>query len=178
MPINTTSNKPKICVFDLESDGLMDTISNIWCLWVMCPTTRKCKGWRPHEIDKAVAFLEGCDIVVGHNILSFDIEAIKKFYPTFKCPNVFDTLTLSRMVDPARLQHGLKSYGKELDNLKGNYGEKEEAWEVFTEEMHEYCRQDTDLNVDVYHTLCAAANFDPENPPAMEYNNDNNEKSL
>ena len=130
----------RIGVFDFEANGLLDTVTNIWCMWVMCPFTGRGRGYRPDEIPQALEFLETLDIVVGHNVTGFDVLLAEKFYPNFKCPKVFDTLVLSRMLDPARQQHGLKSYGIELGTLKGTYGEEEEAWDKFTEEMFSYCK--------------------------------------
>lgn len=137
----------------------------------MCPFTGKGKGYRPDEIDQAIRFLETMDVVIGHNVTGYDILAIEKFYPNFKCPKVFDTLVLSRMLDPARQQHGLKSYGLELDNLKGDYGESEDAWDKFSEEMLDYCEQDVNLSILVYKHLCDKAGFNPEQPPAMDWGN-------
>jgi hypothetical protein len=157
---------PRIAVFDIESNGLLDTVTQIWCIWIKDPISNRSIGYKPHEIDKAITHLESFDILVGHNIIDFDIPCIKKFYPSFKPKGAFDTLTLSRMVEPDRLLHGLKSYGKELENLKGDYAEDNEtAWDAYSEEMFDYCAQDVNLNVDVYYKLCGTSNMDPANPP-------------
>lgn len=157
----------RLAVFDCEANGFLDSVTDIWCIWIQDPISRKSVGYRLNEIDKAVRFLETFDVLIGHNVIEYDIQLIKKFYPNFKCPALFDTLILSRMVDPDRFNHGLKSYGKQLDNEKGDYGEQKEAWDAFTEEMFSYCENDVLLNVDVYHRLCEQADFDPEQPPHM-----------
>lgn len=131
---------------------------------MQCPVTGRKKGWKPHEIDKALEFLEGVDLAVGHNIIDYDFPAIEKLFPNFKRPPVFDTLLLSRMLEPDRLQHGLDSYGKQFGNLKGDYGKQDNAWDKYTDEMFVYCEQDVDLTNDVYHHLCRVGNFDPANP--------------
>ena len=157
----------RVAIFDCESNGFLDRVTNIWCIWVQDPISKKSIGYRPDEIGKAVRFLETFDVLIGHNIIEFDVPLIKKFYPSFRCPALFDTLILSRMIDPDRFAHSLKSYGKQLDNLKGDYGEQKEAWDKFTEEMFLYCEQDVALNRDVYFKLCEEAGFDPESPPFM-----------
>jgi hypothetical protein len=134
----------------------------------MCPFSGKGRGYRPDEIDQAIEFIESLDVVIGHNMSGFDILAIQKFYPDFKVPDVFDTLVLSRMIDPARLMHGLKSYGIQFDNQKGVFGGEEESWEEFSEEMFVYNKQDVVLNIEVYTYLCEKAGFDPTRPPAYK----------
>lgn len=138
----------------------------------MCPFTGKGRGYRPYEIGAAIAFIETLDIIIGHNLTGYDILALEKFYPNFKCPKIFDTLVLSRMVDPARKLHGLKSYGVQLGSLKGDYGETDEAWDAFSEDMLDYCQQDVELNILVYKHLCEIADFDIENPPAFVWKQD------
>jgi hypothetical protein len=135
----------------------------------MCPFTGRGRGYRPNELDQAVRFLETMDVIVGHNITGYDVLALEKFYPNFKCPKVFDTLVLSRMLEPARLMHGLKSYGIQLGTLKGDYGESEEAWDKFTEEMFVYCKGDVELSILVYNYLCEQAGMDKTNPPALAW---------
>ena len=164
----SASSKPRIAVFDIEGNGFYEYLHTIWCFWVQDPNTGKKIGYRPHEIEKGLRFLETFDILIGHNIVDFDIPAIKKLYPWWEPKGAFDTLVLSKMLEPDRRQHSLKSYGKQLDNEKGDYGEQEECWDKFSEDMFDYCEQDVSLNVDVYLKLCAKAGFDPENPPYIE----------
>ncbi|MGL5015097.1 MAG: hypothetical protein ACRC6V_12550, partial [Bacteroidales bacterium] len=77
-----------------------------------------------------------------------------------------DTLVLSRMLEPDRIQgHSLDSWGKSLGCHKGDFGKQENAWEVFTEEMYEYCEQDVAVTLKLYEHLCGLAGFDPRNPP-------------
>lgn len=157
----------RVAVFDIESNGLLDKMDTIWCIWVQDPITGRSVGYRPNEISKALNFLSTFDVLIGHNIINFDIPAIKLLYPDWHPKGVFDTLVLSSMLDPDRRLHGLKSYGKDLDNLKGDYGEQEEAWDSYSEDMFTYCEQDVNLNCDVYHTLCKKAGIDPANPPFL-----------
>lgn len=160
--------KLRLAVFDIETNGFYEDAHTIWCVWVEDPISRQKVGYRPNEIEKCLRFLETFDVLIGHNIVDYDIPTIQKLYPWWKPKGAFDTLVLSRMLDPDRKMHSLKSYGKQLDNEKGDYGEEEEAWDRFTEDMYDYCEQDVNLNVDIYHKLCQRAGFDPENPPFIE----------
>lgn len=107
-------------------------------------------------------------MIIGHNLIGYDAPLFKKFYPDFKCPAIFDTLILSRMLEPDRLQHGLDSWGKQLGNFKGDYGKQENAWVAYTPEMLEYCIQDVALNKDLYNHLCKQAGFDSREPPSFK----------
>jgi hypothetical protein len=156
----------RLAIFDIEADGFLDVLTTMWCIWIQDPISGKSIGYRPDELDRAIRHLETFDVIIGHNIIDFDIPCIQKFYPDFCPKGVFDTLVLSRMLYPERMLHGLKSYGKTLDNAKGDYAEDNEAaWDAFSEEMFTYCEQDVSLNKDVYFHLCEEAGIDPSNPP-------------
>ncbi|MCS5736936.1 hypothetical protein, partial [Herbiconiux daphne] len=58
------------------------------------------------------------------------------------------------------------SWGIASGLLKGDYGEQEDAWDVFTEDMFVYCERDVDVTVKLFKHLCNRAGFDWENPPA------------
>lgn len=155
-------------VFDLESDGLLDTITKIHCLVIYDGV--EYSRYRPHEVIEGIkrlqqAISEGTTIV-GHNIINFDIPAIQKLYPWFSIPRdkrdlVVDTLVLSRLIYsnirdwdarllksgrlPGKLfgSHSLKAWGIRLGELKGTYSEDtEDAWAIFNEEMLDYNEQD------------------------------------
>lgn len=175
----------KIFAFDIESNGLYDTITQVWCMWIFDVISGERWGYRPHQIKDALKKLKEADVVIGHNIIDFDLPAVAKVYPDaikyeFK---VLDTLCLSRYLKPDRMGdspefpkgdprrgprgHGLKLWGVFLDELKGDYGEQEEAWDAFSEDMFDYCEQDVNLTVKVYKYLCEEAGFDPNDPPSL-----------
>lgn len=170
------SNK-KIYAFDIESDGLYDTISSVWCLWIQDVITGEKWGFRPHEIAHGIIKLKEADVVVGHNIIDFDLPALTKVYPALAGTEfkVLDTLSLSRFLQPDRnfetpSGHSLKSWGIRLGDTKGAYGdETENAWDKFTEEMYEYCEQDVHVTVLLYHHLVRSAGFEVDDPPVFDF---------
>lgn len=159
----------KLAVWDIETNGFYFEVHTVWCIWVFDVESDKKIGFRPHQMKEAVDFLNNCGILIGHNIVDYDIPVMKKLHTDFEVKKSFDTLVLSRMLEPDRFSHALKSYGKQLENEKGDYGEQEEAWDVFSEDMFTYCEQDVNLNKDVYFKLCEKAGFDPYDPPYMEH---------
>ena len=108
---------------------------------------------------------EAADEIIGHNIISFDIPAIKKVYPDFNTKaKVTDTLVLSYLLHgdlknedwernwrdpdemPKRLygSHSLKAWGIRLGDHKDDFDGGD--WKAWSPEMQKYCRQDVALN--------------------------------
>lgn len=101
-------------VFDLESDGLLDTISKIHCIHVHDRATGKSyrfnDGWyhdlegrrtkrapADGSVEDGVRFLHG-RYVCGQNIIRYDVPAIRKLYPWFQPARVFDTKVASQVI--------------------------------------------------------------------------------
>lgn len=158
----------KIYVTDIEGDNLYQHITKFHCAWIVSYPDGERWGFRPHQLADYCDKLAEADVVVFHNGIDFDCPALKKLNGVLETKHVFDTIVLSRTIFPDRKFHGLKPWGKYLGILKGEYGEEEDAWEVFTEEMYEYCEQDVAVTVALYEYLCKDAGFDPLNPPKLK----------
>ncbi len=160
-------------IFDLESDGLLDELTVIHTLHMFDTAIGKSLRFndgffadgsvapRDGSIADAVALLQTADEICGHNVISFDIPAIKKLFPDFApTGEVHDTLIYSRFIYPhmtdidmkamrARRRpegfgkligsHNLESWGIRLGCHKGDYTG---GWQHFTQEMEEYAVQD------------------------------------
>jgi len=169
----------KILIFDCETDGLLDQMTTIHCAVVKDYLSGEVWEYRPSEIEDFVRSLDG-QVVVGHNIINFDIPAvynwfdindhlfIGEMYPQPKME--IDTLVLSRLLNPDRERpkglpqrvgpHSLKSWGIRLGLHKGDYGEQEDAWSTFNEDMLAYCLQDVEVTEAVYKHLMKEMNED------------------
>ncbi len=154
-------------LFDIETDGLLEEVTKIHCLVIhdvgLGVTTRyhDYPVTIPGEgaLVDGIRELENVDVIVGHNIVRFDIPVLQKFYPWFKPKGkVRDTLVMAKLIWPnlktldkgsTKLpgnlvgRHSLKAWGLRLGALKGEYGETAD-WKVFTPEMLEYCVQDVE----------------------------------
>lgn len=158
----------KLYVTDIEGDNLYLKITKFHCAWVIDVITGERWGFRSHQLSEYCDKLSEADVVIGHNIIDFDCPALAKLNSVLVTKTVFDTIVLSRALEPDRIQgHGLKPWGKSLGILKGEYGEQEDAWDVFTEDMYDYCEQDVVVTLTLYLHLCALADFDPHNPPKL-----------
>ena len=162
-------------VFDIETDGLLDTVTTVHCMAIQDHTTGEMFTYRPHEISKGVEKLLQADCICGHNVIAFDIPVLEKLYGvSFNHDNVVDTLVLARLVYsnindvdaglirkgilPSNLygRHSLKAYGYRLGELKGTYAEDtEDCWAVFNEEMLKYNQQDVIVTAKLYDKLVA-----------------------
>ena len=137
-------------VFDIETDDLKAT--KIWCL-VAIDETNKVYSYGPHEIDEGIKLLQSADILIGHNIIGFDIPVIKNLLniDLYKTCSVVDTLVISRLINPNKEGgHSLKAWGYTLEYHKG---ESPEDFTEYNKEMLEYCIKDVKLNKKLYHHL-------------------------
>lgn len=160
-----TSN---VGVFDIEADNLWYDITKVHCIWIQCPVTDNAWGYRPHEIEDALNHLMKLDVIIAHNGIDYDVAALQKIYPWFKPKAVFDTMTLGSMVDSNRKSQSLDSWGRDLEEHKGDFG-KTADWSKFSEEMFEYCKQDVFLTTILYRKVSSMAEFDIANPPSMKW---------
>ena len=111
------------------------------------------------SIHRGLTALAEADRIVGHNVIKFDIPALKKLYG-FSPPlvKVVDTLVMSRCIfsdlrnedfgrnnfDPKLVgSHSLKAWGHRMGKAtKLTYGEEDGAFDHYNEEMKKYCERD------------------------------------
>lgn len=159
-------------VFDIETNGLLDELTTIHCIHVIDRKTSKRYRFNngtyadgspaPHDgsIEDGIKFLMTGDIG-GHNVIAYDIPAIKKLHPAFKpSGRVFDTLVCARVIWPnitdkdfARLRnkklpeefksygligsHSLEAWGYRLGEYKGDF-KPENYLNSLTNEPHSW----------------------------------------
>ena len=149
----------KNLIFDIEADGL--TPSKVWCIVAKDIDEQKVYKFGPDELKEGIKLLEEADVLIGHNILGYDMPVLEKLHgANFKCV-VLDTLIMSRLYQPVRENgHSLKTWGYRVKFYKQ---EQPDDFDVYTPEMLEYCVQDVLLNEKVYFALLdEGKNFDPE----------------
>ena len=137
-------------VFDIETDGLGASV--IWCIVAKDLEDNRLYTFDPSQIDEGIKLLEKADILIGHNIVGFDIPVLKKLTNiSFKDKKVIDTLVLSRLANPERDGHSLKAWGFKLNYHKGLMEEAD--FTEYSEKMMEYCINDVELNALVFNTV-------------------------
>ena len=157
-------------IWDLESNGLLDTIHTIWCIVCREVDTGEVRTFKPDQIEDALELLSNADEIIGHNIIDYDIPAIQIVFPEWTTKaKVTDTLVLSRLIHgdmfnedaerdfsvskfPKKLwgSHSLKAWGLRLGDFKDDY---DGGWETYSETMMSYCVQDTQVTDTLYKKL-------------------------
>lgn len=165
-------------LFDVESDGLLDTITTIHCLVILNTKSGSMSTYHGGNLREGLRVLAEAPVICGHNIINYDIPAIQKVYPEWTyAGTVVDTLVMSRCIFPdiknqidfglyqeksypGKLigSHSLEAWGHRLGVSKGDYANEMKTkgldpWAEFNEDMLEYCVQDVTLNFKLYKRL-------------------------
>ena len=161
-------------LFDLESTGLLRQGSTIHCIVVRDGGTGDTEVF-DHQPQRAliqgIKQLEQAEVLIGHNIIGYDIPLIQEQFPEFTPGGqVLDTLVLSRLFYPhiadrdyerrpqgmpQRLygRHSLEAWGYRLKCFKGDFGKHDGNWAVYTPEMLDYCIQDTEVTLKLWQLM-------------------------
>jgi len=145
-----------IVVFDYETNGFLDVVDEVHCAVTIDARTNESEEYTPLDVHQCHETLDRFNIIVGHNIIGYDLPMLQKIYGYTVHPDtiILDTLVMSRMYQPdIEGGHSLKAWGERMGNSKGDYGEQEEAWDMFTPAMLEYCEQDVKVNVQLFWKL-------------------------
>lgn len=132
-------------IFDIESDGLLDTISKIHCLsYTNMDTTYRGTLYTKEDIQY---FFSTNNIFIGHYITMYDFKALKMIYGIDRPKHYIDTIGLSWYLNPDRAEHGLESYGVDYGVPKPPIDD----WENLTiEEYTHRCETDCEINRRLY----------------------------
>lgn len=139
--------------FDIETDNLLNECTRMWILAAYNLDTKEMKYWLEGDLGWKDVFDEAT-LVIGHNILGFDIFVLEKLfgYKFKKSCKMHDTLIMSQVFDYRRFGsdgHSLKRWGVHLNFPKHDF----EDWTKLSQEMIDYCLQDVSLGVRVYDIL-------------------------
>jgi|TARA_X000000950_G_scaffold50656_1_gene59629 DNA polymerase-1 len=161
-------------LFDIESTGLLRRGSKIHCIVARDLNDQSEPLVFDHKpdrsIDMGIEQLKRANVLVGHNIIGYDIPLIRESYEFEFEGDVLDTLVLSRLFYPHILdrdyerrpegmpqklygRHSLEAWGYRLKCFKGDYGKQSTAWDTYTPEMLDYCIQDTMVTVRLYELM-------------------------
>ena len=170
-------------IFDIETDNFLEHCTTIHCIVAQSYDTGRVFEFGPSDIKKGLKLLQEADVLIGHNIMAFDIPAIKKLYPKWDTEaELYDTLIAAKfaypdikeldfrrlrkvMTTPVTMRTELeremmRNIGKHSLEAYGlRLGEhkgsfgKDVGFDKFTQEMLEYCKQDVAVNTKLYHKL-------------------------
>lgn len=135
-------------LLDVEADGFLGVATKIHVLtWT--PLTQETPQ-SLSDYDDMRNLLEEATVIVGHNMVRFDIRLLEKILGISIKAKVYDTLPMSWVMFPDRQQHGLDSFGKDYGIPKP----KIEDWENLTYEEYKHrCEEDVRINLRLWNDL-------------------------
>jgi DNA polymerase I-like protein with 3'-5' exonuclease and polymerase domains len=170
-----TNIEPKRTLyFDIETDGLEPTI--IHCLVTMdgLGNIRRYNHEELGNVQDGLDALSEAHLLIGQNIIGYDLPAIMKVYPSWATGAAFmDTLVCARLAWPHIKDldfkrkgnfpkelfgsHSLKAWGVRLGFEKGSYGEDtEDPWARWSMDMEDYCQRDVEVTHRLYQEFLKA----------------------
>jgi DNA polymerase I-like protein with 3'-5' exonuclease and polymerase domains len=152
-------------IFDIETNGFLSEATKIHSIVIKDIDTKQMYSYHGDKIGRGLYLLSGASLLVGHNILKFDIPVINKLYPEYKIEgDVFDTLLVSRLIWTNRKEldfqmkelplklagrHSLESWGYRLGLRKGEFA-KTNDFANWSEEMQKYCELDVEVTYEFW----------------------------
>lgn len=160
-------------IFDIETNGFLEDCDTVHCLVIKDIATGEVFTCHTNAgIYGGVEMLQQADLIVGHNVIKFDLPILQKIVPGFSIDpkKVLDTLVCTRLIwsnlqdtDGPLVQKGslpqklwgsqsLQAWGYRLMEYKGDY---EGPWDTFSQEMLDYCIQDVEVTHKLYERIIA-----------------------
>lgn len=168
-------------IFDIETDGFLEDMTKVHCIAhmevggpgaVMANHTKQ-------GIEETLQVLVDAPLLIGHNIMKFDIPSLQKIYSWFVPKGeIRDTLLCSRLMwsdlgdkdfsilrvkpgsIPSKLigRHSLEAWGYRLGVHKGQFGcgyqdDNPNKWAAWSQEMEDYCKQDVVVTAKLWESI-------------------------
>lgn len=185
------ASKRRRLLFDLETDGLLPELTKIHSLCLMDVDTGEtwsctdnwiegdfvADDWEVRtdrlSIDAGLKLLSEAALIAGHNVINFDIPAIRKVKPDFTfAGTVRDTMLMAQVIWPGDKlkdedmrrwkagkfpgqfigRYSLEAFGHRLGDYKGDY---KGGWDAWSYDMQSYCEQDIAVTAKLWAALTA-----------------------
>jgi hypothetical protein len=126
-------------VFDIECDGFNPTKIHCACL----STGVGGREYNLLDYPRMRGFFEKAEVLIGHNIIRFDIPHTERILGIKIKARLVDTLALSWYLYPKRVKHGLADWGEEFGVPKPVV----EDWDNLPIEVYVHrCSKDVEIN--------------------------------
>ena len=158
----------RTAVIDIETDGLLDELTKVWCICGLDVND----GGRIHffpyrgerEVKMMIDYLKSFERLIIHNGIEFDLPALLKVHDFEYQGEVLDTLIQSRMQNPNRpmppelkdtgaTPHSLQTWGYRVGRGKVEH----EDWTQYSEAMLHRCQEDVEILYLTYKELMVEA---------------------
>lgn len=139
-------------IFDIETDGLLETVTLIHCLsYQIYEDGLLISKGTLSDYNQISYFIQNQEVLIGHNIIRYDIPVLKKILRLEDGQihaRLIDTLALSWYLYPKRVKHGLELWGNDLGVPKPEIDD----WENLSlEEYTHRCESDVEINQLLWH---------------------------
>jgi DNA polymerase I len=169
-------------IFDIETDGLYDQATKTFCIVIYDVTRAETFAYGPDRIDDAIAHLATADVLIGHNIIFYDLPVLQKLHSFVAKARIIDTLICTRIIWPKEKLYDLdiEQYPNVPTKIRGNASLKAWGWRLadnkidfkdfseYSEEMLTYCKQDVQVTLKLYKHIVKEKY--PESALRLEHN--------
>ena len=154
----------RVCVGDLEANGLLDSATNVHCGVFKDIRTGEVFKFHPgshtDHISSMLSFLDSVKVLIMHNGVGYDWPLLEKLYNySFKGKKI-DTLIMSRLLNPKRTRpftcpnkktgpHSVESWGYRVGRGKPDHSD----WMTYSPEMLHRCTEDVEIQHLIYNAL-------------------------
>lgn len=149
----------RVAFADWEANGFLHVVTKAHCAVFKEKDTGLVSKFRPHQMPEMLAYLDTVDVLIGHNILGYDLPLLEKLFGYVYRGKRVDTLVMSRLLNPKRLSpfncpnkkapHSIEAWGYRVGRGKPEHND----WEVFSEDMLHRCSEDVEILELVYYEL-------------------------
>ncbi len=189
LPVKTSQFKMKLAsanetflVFDLETNGLYDQVNVVYCVVIYDINKRQTFTYGPDSIVDAIDHLATADVLIGHNIIFYDLPVLQKLHSFDTKSRIIDTLVCTRLIWPKERLYelDLEQYPQVPEKNRGSASLKAWGWRLadhkigfkdfseYSQEMLEYCIQDVNVTTKLWEHIISQ-NY-PE--PALKLEHD------
>lgn len=150
---------------DLEADGLLGSVTQVWCGVFKDIKSKAVFRFTPSEIPQMLRFLDTVDVLIIHNGVGYDMPVLRKLYDYRFKGVLVDTLLMSRLQDENRRMpygcpttkpngkrigpHSIEAWGYRVGRGKVEH----EDWSQFSPEMLHRCEEDVEILHLTYNAL-------------------------
>ena len=150
-----------VWVFDLEGNGLLDTITTVWCGVFKNIHTMEVRKFGPKDVQRMLDFMtDETDVLIAHNGIGYDFPVLRKLHHYVYPGKVVDTLLMSRLQEPNRRlpfncpnkrtgPHSVAAWGYRVGRGKPDHDE----WDRFSDAMLHRCSEDVEIQHLIYNAL-------------------------
>lgn len=151
----------RVCVGDIEGNGLLDTATRVWCGVFKDINTGEVFKFTPNQIKDMLSFLnKEVGTLIMHYGYGYDLPLLRKCYQFEFKGKLVDTLIMSRLFKPNRKLppqcpnrragiHSVEAWGYRVGRGKVEHGE----WGVYSDKMLHRCAEDVEIQHLIYNAL-------------------------